>query len=111
MSKGKNFESLKIPFVKTCPICGEKYYKRVTKKGKTKGLDLNFVSKETFFLLHYYYEYHCYTCGIWMARKISVTENNRIGTSYMYPNETINPKHHVPKSINNNQTKNYGVCM
>lgn len=46
-----------------------------------------------------------------MARKISVTENNRIGISYMYPNETINPKHHVPKSINNNQTKNYGVCM
>jgi hypothetical protein len=29
----------------------------------------------------------------------------------MYPNETINPKHHVPKSINNNQTKNYGACM
>ena len=46
-----------------------------------------------------------------MARKISVTENKTIGTSYMYPNETINPKHHVPKSINNNQTKNYGVCM
>ena len=46
-----------------------------------------------------------------MARKISVTENNRIGTCCMYPNETINPKHHVPKSINNNQTKNYGVCM
>jgi hypothetical protein len=23
----------------------------------------------------------------------------------MYPNETINPKHHVPKSINNNQIK------
>lgn len=37
MSKGKNFESLKIPFVKTCPICGEKYYKRVTKKVKQKG--------------------------------------------------------------------------
>jgi hypothetical protein len=33
------------------------------KKGKTKGLDLNFVSKETFFSLHYYYEYHCYICG------------------------------------------------
>ena len=34
MSKGKKLEleSLKIPFVKTCPICGEKYYKRVTKK-------------------------------------------------------------------------------
>ena len=29
----------------------------------------------------------------------------------MYPNETINPKHHVPKIINNNQTKNYRVCM
>ena len=26
-----------------------------------------------------------------MARKISVTENSRIGTSYMYPNENINP--------------------
>lgn len=25
--------------------------------------------------------------------------------------ETINPKHHVPKSTNNNQTKIYGVCM
>lgn len=24
----------------------------------------------------------------------------------MYPNETINPKHYVPKSINNNQLKN-----
>ena len=23
----------------------------------------------------------------------------------MYLNETINPKHHVPKSTNNNQTK------
>ncbi len=23
----------------------------------------------------------------------------------MYPNETINPKHHVPKSTNNNQQK------
>lgn len=64
MSKSINFESLKIPFFgKICPVCGEKYYKRVTKKGKTKGLDLNFVSKETFFSLHYYYEYHCYTCG------------------------------------------------
>nr|DAQ05839.1 MAG TPA: hypothetical protein [Caudoviricetes sp.] len=29
----------------------------------------------------------------------------------MYPNENINSKHHVPKSTNNNQTKNYGVCM
>ena len=38
-------------------------------------------------------------------------ENNTIGTSYMYPNETINPKHHVPKSTNNNQTKIYGACM
>lgn len=25
----------------------------------------------------------------------------------MYPNETINPKHHVPKSTNNNQTKKF----
>ena len=40
-----------------------------------------------------------------MARKISVTENNRIGTSYMYSNENINPKHHVHKPTNNNQTK------
>ena len=46
-----------------------------------------------------------------MARKISVTENSRIGTSHIYPNETINPKHHIPKLINNNQTKIYGVCM
>jgi hypothetical protein len=23
----------------------------------------------------------------------------------MYPNESTNPKHHVPKSTNNNQTK------
>jgi hypothetical protein len=38
-------------------------------------------------------------------------ENKAIGTSYMYPNETINPKHHVPKLTNNNQTKNYGACM
>lgn len=29
----------------------------------------------------------------------------------MYSNETIEPKHYVPKSINNNQLKNYGVCM
>lgn len=29
----------------------------------------------------------------------------------MYPNETINPKYYVPKSTNNNQTKNYGACM
>nr|DAE26093.1 MAG TPA: hypothetical protein [Siphoviridae sp. ctEkS11] len=29
----------------------------------------------------------------------------------MYPNESINPKHHIPKSTNNNQLKNYGVCM
>lgn len=36
-------------------------------------------------------------------------ENNRIGTSYMYPNETINPKHHVSKSTNNNQLIFYGV--
>ena len=33
-------------------------------------------------------------------------ENKIIGTLYMYTNETINPKHHVPKSTNNNQTKN-----
>ena len=46
-----------------------------------------------------------------MARKISVTENSRIGTSYMYPNENINPKHHIPKPINNNQTKKYRACM
>lgn len=26
-----------------------------------------------------------------MGRKISITESNRIGTSYMYPNENINP--------------------
>ena len=36
-------------------------------------------------------------------------ENNNIGVSYMYPNETINPKHHVPKSTNNNQLIFYGV--
>lgn len=29
----------------------------------------------------------------------------------MYPNENVNPKHHVPKPINNNQTKNYRACM
>ena len=44
-----------------------------------------------------------------MARKIFVTENKTIGTSYMYTNETINPKHHVPKSTNNNQLNFYGV--
>lgn len=38
-------------------------------------------------------------------------ENKTIGTSYMYPNETINPKHYVSKSTNNNQTKNYRACM
>lgn len=38
---------------------------------------------------------------------ISLVENNDIGTSY--PNETINPKHHVPKSTNNNQLIFYGV--
>lgn len=36
-------------------------------------------------------------------------ENNHIGVSYMNPNETINPKHYVPKSTNNNQLKFYGV--
>ena len=36
-------------------------------------------------------------------------ENKTIGTSYMYPNETINQKHYVPKSTNNNQTNFYGV--
>lgn len=63
MSKNINFESLKIPFGRTCPICGEKYYKRITKKDKTKGLDLNFISSERFFSIHYFYEYHCHTCG------------------------------------------------
>ncbi len=29
----------------------------------------------------------------------------------MYPNKNINPKYHVPKPINNNQTKNYRACM
>jgi hypothetical protein len=29
----------------------------------------------------------------------------------MYLNEIINPKHYVPKSINNNQTKNKRTCM
>ena len=38
-------------------------------------------------------------------------ENKTIGTSYMYQNETINQKHYIPKSTNNNQTKNYGACM
>ncbi len=38
-------------------------------------------------------------------------ENKTIGTSYMYPNESINLKHYVPKSINNNQIKNYRACM
>nr|DAE32926.1 MAG TPA: hypothetical protein [virus sp. ctBS918] len=33
-------------------------------------------------------------------------ENKTIGTSHMYPNETINSKHHVPKSIKINQSKN-----
>lgn len=45
---------------------------------------------------------------IW-NRIIIHMENNRIDTSYMYPNETINPKHHVPKSTNNNQLIFYGV--
>ena len=36
-------------------------------------------------------------------------ENKTIGTSYMYLNETINPKRHVPKSTNNNQLNFYGV--
>lgn len=47
---------------------------------------------------------------IW-NRIIINMENKIIGTSHMYPNETINPKHHVPKSTNNNQLKNYEVCM
>ena len=34
---------------------------------------------------------------------ISLVENNNIGTSYMYPNEIINQKHHVSKPTNNNQ--------
>lgn len=38
-------------------------------------------------------------------------ENKIIGTSYMYPNESINPRHHVTKPINNNQTKNQRACM
>ena len=38
-------------------------------------------------------------------------ENKLIGASYMYQNEAINPKHNVPKSTNNNQTKIYGACM
>ena len=41
-----------------------------------------------------------------MGRKISITENNRIGKSHMYPNESINHKHYIPKTTNNNQTKN-----
>jgi hypothetical protein len=45
---------------------------------------------------------------IW--NRIIIKKENKI-IAYMYPNEIINPKHHVPKSINNNQTKNYGVCM
>ena len=36
-------------------------------------------------------------------------ENKIIGTSYMYQNESINPKHYVHKSINNNQLIFYGV--
>ena len=36
-------------------------------------------------------------------------ENKLIGTSYMYQNETINSKHHAPKSTNNNQLNFYGV--
>lgn len=28
MSKGKNFELLKIPFVKTCPICGYEWQEK-----------------------------------------------------------------------------------
>lgn len=32
-------------------------------------------------------------------------ENNQVGISHMYPNESINPKHHVPKLTNNNQLK------
>lgn len=41
---------------------------------------------------------------IW-SRIIIKKENKIIGISYMYPNETINPKHHVPKLTNNNQSK------
>ena len=37
-----------------------------------------------------------------MERKIFVTENNRIGTSYMYPND---PKYNASKLTNNNQIK------
>lgn len=37
MNKGKNFESLKIPFVKTCPICGENIINELPKKVKQKG--------------------------------------------------------------------------
>lgn len=29
----------------------------------------------------------------------------------MYLNKSINPKHHTPKSTNNNQSKNYRACM
>lgn len=38
-------------------------------------------------------------------------ENNHIGASYISPNESINPKHHIPKSTNNNQPKIYRACM
>lgn len=32
-------------------------------------------------------------------------ENETIGISYIYPNESINSKNHIPKSTNNNQLK------
>lgn len=38
-------------------------------------------------------------------------ENKTIGIYHMYPNETINPKHHVPKTTNNNQLKILRACM
>nr|DAH30264.1 MAG TPA: hypothetical protein [Caudoviricetes sp.] len=60
MSKKK---PLKILFGKTCPNCGEKYCRYITKNGNEKGLWLNGVLRESFFIIHRFDKYHCYTCG------------------------------------------------
>lgn len=57
---------MKIPCNVSCPMCREKYYYRVTKKGKIKGISVTDIVHEGLFgkrVGETGKQYTCNTCG------------------------------------------------
>lgn len=59
-----------------CPKCGEKYWERLNKKDKVKGIyscEKSIIEKDGIFKSksHTYLYFHCHTCGFsWYTKRV-----------------------------------------